>query len=397
MTGSDISIAELRYTQYCKDWTCLECVNAPGQIQSLVAWRPKNVDAYTPGYTVDMVEDDEKEYLVKWEERSYFQATWMPAAWVWGVSAAAMRKAFARRDDGHNLPKMSFEDAVPEEYLRVDIVLDVDYTSAVKTHTKEIDMARINEIETALVKYKGLGYEDVTWERPPKPEDGERWADFVSAYEEWVAGRYVQPPKQHALKEHLLKVRSMDFEKNILKKKQPDSLVGGKMMEYQLDGLNWLLYKWHQSQNAILADEMGLGKTIQVIGFLSTLVQDHGCFPFLVVVPNSTCLNWRREIKRWAPNLRAVAYYGSSEARNIAKKYEMYPRGGKHLSCHVVITSYEAPVDESSRRILKNIPWAGLVVDEGQRLKNDKNLLYQALQTMKIPFKVLMTGEIPRS
>ncbi|KAI5303399.1 hypothetical protein KEM55_000564, partial [Ascosphaera atra] len=38
------------------------------------------------------------------------------------------------------------------------------------------------------------------------------------------------------------------------------------------------------------------------------------------------------------------------------------------------------------------IPWAGLIVDEGQRLKSDKNLLYGALSSIKFPFKLLLTG-----
>lgn len=40
---------------------------------------------------------------------------------------------------------------------------------------------------------------------------------------------------------------------------------------YQLEGLNWLYFKWRQRENIILADEMGLGKTIQSIAFLASL------------------------------------------------------------------------------------------------------------------------------
>ena len=45
-------------------------------------------------------------------------------------------------------------------------------------------------------------------------------------------------------------------------------------MEYQLEGLNWLLYNFHREKNVILADEMGLGKTIQVIGAMAKLVME---------------------------------------------------------------------------------------------------------------------------
>lgn len=58
----------------------------------------------------------------------------------------------------------------------------------------------------------------------------------------------------------------------------------------------------------------------------------------------------------------------------------------------MVVTSFEAPVDDHSRLFFQKIRWAGMVIDEGQRLKNDKNLLYGALTALKVPFRVLLTG-----
>ncbi|KFY94121.1 hypothetical protein V498_04047 [Pseudogymnoascus sp. VKM F-4517 (FW-2822)] len=160
-----------------------------------------------------------------------------------------------------------------------------------------------------------------------------------------------------------------------------------------MEGMNWLLYNFHREKNVILADEMGLGKTIQVIAALTALIKEKPkCWPFLIVVPNSTCPNWRREIKQWAPSLRVVTYYGSREARETAMKYELFPDGRSELAAHIVVTSYEAPVDDNSRAFFRKTKWAGLIVDEGQRLKNDKNLLYGALTALKIPFRVLLTG-----
>ena len=54
---------------------------------------------------------------------------------------------------------------------------------------------------------------------------------------------------------------------------QPDYITacGGKLHEYQLEGLNWLRFSWAQGTNTILADEMGLGKTIQTITFLYSI------------------------------------------------------------------------------------------------------------------------------
>ncbi|CAK1357625.1 unnamed protein product [Cercospora beticola] len=381
---------EQRFREYSRDWKCKDCVEMPAKVSGLIAWKPIDEDLYDPERGFDGLEEEDKVYLVRWDGMSYFRAKWMPGPWVWGVTPYNTRKAFMKREDTQH-PKMRTEDAIPEDYLRTDIVLDVKFTSIVDISTQEIDKARIREVDKALIKYKGLTYEDAVWETPPGPDDGDRWTDFVIAYNDWVAGRYVRQPKLNALKTRLEKVRKEDF-RTLEKTSQPETLEGGKLMEYQIQGMNWLYYKWFTQKNAILADEMGLGKTIQIIGFLATLVQEHNCYPFLVVVPNSTCPNWRREIKRWAPSLRVVAFYGTRESRDLAMKHELYPDGAKDLRCHVVVTSYDAAADDNCRKFFKGVQWQGLIVDEGQRLKNDKNQLYSALGALKCPFKVLLTG-----
>ncbi|KAK4991766.1 hypothetical protein LTR50_001583 [Elasticomyces elasticus] len=385
------SAAEERFREYCREWKCRDCTTMPAKVSGIIAWKPVDEDTYDPLLTYEMTPEDEKAYLIKWEKMSYFRATWMPGPWVWGVTAGAMRKAFAKRDDSR-FPKMRTEDAIPEDYLRVDIVLNVKYTSIVDVHAEEVEKARIREVDEALVKFKGLGYEDAVWEKPPTPDDDDRWTDFVVAYNDWVLGRYVHCPKAGPLKSRLERARSQDFATKLEKKKQPENLIGGELMKYQIEGLNWLYYKWYTQKNAMLADEMGLGKTIQIIAFLATLVSDWNCFPFLVIVPNSTCANWRREIKQWAPSLRVVAYFGSQAARDLAYRHELFPDGSKDLRCHIVVTSYDAAADDSCRKFFRSIMWQGLIVDEGQRLKNDKNQLYAALGALKCPFRILLTG-----
>ncbi|KAM6545251.1 hypothetical protein CsatB_025987 [Cannabis sativa] len=44
---------------------------------------------------------------------------------------------------------------------------------------------------------------------------------------------------------------------------QPSMLHGGKLREYQMNGLRWLVSLYNNHLNGILADEMGLGKTVQ--------------------------------------------------------------------------------------------------------------------------------------
>lgn len=39
-------------------------------------------------------------------------------------------------------------------------------------------------------------------------------------------------------------------------KEQPPYLVGGKLMPFQVDGVNFLFYQWWKRTGCILADEM---------------------------------------------------------------------------------------------------------------------------------------------
>ncbi|KAJ5217139.1 hypothetical protein N7468_010147 [Penicillium chermesinum] len=379
-----------RYDHYSKHWRCHECEVAPGSVEKLVAWRPVD-PTHEVGDGIgaaQLIPGDQKEYLVKWKDKSYFRVTWMPGDWVWGITKTAMRRAFYKTPNA-NKPIFKTEDAFPEDYLRVDIVFDVTYIRDGLTDEQKKDIDMVKE---AFVKYQGLNYEDSVREEPPSRSDTERWADFKAAFEDFVRRDSIDNPDQYVLSRHLSRVRLLDFEQNLELHRQSALLVHGELMAYQLEGVNWLYYKFLQQQNCILADDMGLGKTIQVIGLLATLLEKHACWPFLIVAPNATVANWRREIKTWAPAIRVVTYFGSSYARKLAKDYEMFPDDTRNLRCHVVIASYESMVDDESRRVIGRIRWAGLVVDEGQRLKNDQSQLYTRLCRLHVGFKVLLTG-----
>lgn len=260
---------------YTPKWQCQECSNVPGKVQGLVAWRHIDQASYIEGKTADALCEDEKEYLIKWEGRSYFRCSWMPGPWVWGVTSVSMRKAFFRRDEKTNLlPKWTAEESIPEEWLRIDIVFDVDYDDNYSPYSEASDKAHIDDIDQVLVKFQGLGYDEAVWEKPPSPDEPERWSAFVAAYNEYLSGKYFKQYPALVMKENTAKFRSANFERKIELKKQPSSLTGGEIMPYQMEGLNWLLYNFHQQKNVILADEMGLGKTIQIIALLASLVKD---------------------------------------------------------------------------------------------------------------------------
>lgn len=372
-----------------ESWQCHDCCDAPAEnppIEVIVAWRPKIPAVQDVPRLVEMIPEIKKEYLVKWTKKSYFRVTWMPGDWVWCIAHPAMFKSFFRSTRSSK-PIMTTEEAVPEENLLVDIIFDVEYIRKPKSAEERADP---DLVKRAYVKFQGLPYEDIVWEDPPSKTEVEQWEAFKTALVDRSHGETIRPPESKALQNRLKEARAKRFDQSLILKSQPTLVSGGNLMEYQMDGVNWLYYMFLKKRNAILADDMGLGKTVQVITLFSALIENLECFPFLVVVPNSTVPNWRREIKHWAPKVRVITYYGSAWARGMTEEREMFHNG--RLCCHVVVASYESMNDQRTKRVLGGISWAGLVVDEGQRLKNDDTALYDRLRRMKFGFKLLLTG-----
>lgn len=69
---------------------------------------------------------------------------------------------------------------------------------------------------------------------------------------------------------------------------QATIMVNGKLKEYQIKGLEWMVSLYNNNLNGILADEMGLGKTIQTIALITYLMEKKKLNgPFLIIVPLS--------------------------------------------------------------------------------------------------------------
>ncbi|XP_019639122.1 PREDICTED: chromodomain-helicase-DNA-binding protein 1-like [Branchiostoma belcheri] len=155
---------------------------------------------------------------------------------------------------------------------------------------------------------------------------------------------------------------------------------------YQLDGVNWLIERYHRNHGCILGDEMGLGKTCQTIAFLTFL---HGSLdvsgPFLILCPLSVLRNWQEELKRFSPGLEVVVYVGHKE-----KREEVRHSLRRHRDFHVMLSTYEICLKDES--FLRRFEWQALVVDEAHRLKNQNSLLHQTLKEFTIHYHLLLTG-----
>jgi len=169
---------------------------------------------------------------------------------------------------------------------------------------------------------------------------------------------------------------------------QPCTLEGGKLREYQMNGLRWLVSLYNNHLNGILADEMGLGKTVQVISLICYLMEkknDRG--PFLVVVPSSVLSGWLSEISFWAPGISKIAYTGSPEDRR-----RLFRENISQQKFNVLLTTYEYLMNKHDRPRLSKILWHYIIIDEGHRIKNASCKLNAELKHYQSSHRLLLTG-----
>ncbi|KAF8140421.1 hypothetical protein EV363DRAFT_1153685 [Boletus edulis] len=272
----------------------------------------------------------------------------------------------------------------PDEWLsRTGVALSVEH---------------IDKVIWIFVKWEDLGYEEATWDSPPRRgEPG--YGAYEHAFRNFVDSRKVSV-KQTRKDIEVMEARVENGYGVVALKRdldeQPDLGQSSqlKLMKFQIDGYNWLCDNWWNRQPSILADEMGLGKTVQIVTSLGTLIEKYKVAPALVVVPNSTVTNWIREFSRWAPRLRVVPFFGEAKSRDVVMRYELFHAPNREPKYHVLVTTYETitnPRDFTT--VFKGVGrWEVLVVDEGQRLKSDGSLLFKKLNELKPIHRIIMTG-----
>uniref|UniRef100_A0A8C3V0W5 Chromodomain helicase DNA binding protein 6 n=1 Tax=Catharus ustulatus TaxID=91951 RepID=A0A8C3V0W5_CATUS len=323
-----------------------------------------------PKMSVLRLEEMVEEFYVKYRNFSYLHCKWATLEELekdprisqkikrFRNKQAQMKHIFTEPD----------EDLFNPDYVEVDRILEV-------AHTKDPDTG---EVTHYLVKWCSLPYEESTWELEEDVDPGK-----IKEFEA------LQIPPEI---KHMERPASESWQKLEKSREYKNS---NQLREYQLEGMNWLLFNWYNRKNCILADEMGLGKTIQSITFLSEifLMGIHG--PFLIIAPLSTITNWEREFRTWT-EMNAIVYHGSQISRQMIQQYEMVYRDtqGNPLpgifKFQVVITTFEMILADCPE--LKKIQWRCVVIDEAHRLKNRNCKLLEGLKLMALEHKVLLTG-----
>ena len=172
---------------------------------------------------------------------------------------------------------------------------------------------------------------------------------------------------------------------------EPPAGLVATLRSYQHEGFEWLAFLYANGLGGVLADDMGLGKTLQTLALVAHVRASEAAAgevnprpaPFLVVAPTSVVGNWAAEARRFTPGL-TVAVVSETRSRRRHDLAEAV------AGADVVVTSYalfRLGFDEYDA-----LPWAGLILDEAQFVKNHQSIAYQCARRLDAPFKLAITG-----
>ncbi|KAG6007422.1 hypothetical protein E4U21_006011 [Claviceps maximensis] len=323
------------------------------------------------------------EYFIKWQGKSHLHDTWESIDSLRNMRGFRKVENYFRKVVEQELDIRFGDDIPPEakEQFFLDRERDEDAFEDFTQVERVVNVRDGDEDTEYFVKWKGLTYEECTWELAS--DISSNFQDKIDQYldrssRSWQSDKRETNPDTRS---RMVKLES-----------QPDYIQNGELRPFQLKGLNFLCLNWTRANNVILADEMGLGKTVQTVSFLSWLRNNrHQEGPSLVVAPLSVIPAWCDTFNHWSPDINYVVYLGPEDARNIIRENELLVDGNpKKPKFNVLVTSYEFILQDW--QFLQTIKWQTLAVDEAHRLKNRESQLYARLVAFGVPCKVLITG-----
>lgn len=95
-TAEEVDVeATAEYYQRSQDWSCADCVSFVYHAEKILAWRPYPANAQQPelphGESISPKMHLPREYLVKWQDRSYRRVQWVPHGWLASAHAGLLR------------------------------------------------------------------------------------------------------------------------------------------------------------------------------------------------------------------------------------------------------------------------------------------------------------------
>jgi SNF2 family DNA or RNA helicase len=128
---------------------------------------------------------------------------------------------------------------------------------------------------------------------------------------------------------------------------------------------------------------MGLGKTIQALALIARDWEANGKRPVLLLCPTSVVNNWQKEAARFTPGLPVMVHHGVGRRKGEAFRAE--------VEKHAIVLSTYALLHRDLEH-LREVSWAGVILDEAQNIKNPETKQAQAARSIPSDYRLALTG-----
>ncbi len=163
----------------------------------------------------------------------------------------------------------------------------------------------------------------------------------------------------------------------------PPEGLHATLRPYQVRGYSWLAFVKRWGLGACLADDMGLGKTIQTLSLIQRDRREGAHLPVLLLCPTSVVGNWQKEAARFTPELPVMVHHGLARAKG--KSF------AKQAAANAIVISSYALLHRDFEH-LKEVSWAGVVLDEAQNIKNPETKQAAAARALNAGYRIALTG-----
>ena len=128
---------------------------------------------------------------------------------------------------------------------------------------------------------------------------------------------------------------------------------------------------------------MGLGKTLQTLAWLAWLKERNtkNPKPSLVICPASVLHNWRREAKRFTPDLKVLVLESGAARHNLRKQIPQHD---------LIVTNYALLRRDLEE--LQKFSFRAVILDEAQFIKNPDAQVTQSVKQLKCEHQLALTG-----
>ncbi len=299
-------------------------------------------------------------------------------------------KASSRSGDREDTSKQS------KSYFSFETLVDYQYELSIGGEpVSEKEWQQLVEAQTPLVQFRGQWMElDQAkmqemmdfWRQHRQDNPEVSLLDFMQMAAQQGDDVEVDFSRDHTLLTMMDKLTNTSA---LVPVQNPQKFVG-QLRDYQKRGVSWLSYLESLGLNGCLADDMGLGKTVQVI---ARLLQEEEIAiaekvktlpPTLLIAPTSVVGNWHREMRKFAPHLKAAVHHGSDRTKEKKAFKALCKRN------HLLITSFSLARRDAD--LINSVTWHRIVLDEAQNIKNPKAAQTKAILKLSARHRLALTG-----